>query len=104
MIGKDVFGTGDTTMPKTRGINAYIESLGHGGHGDALWILYLDAQGFDDSFNDTTEEIDHKLLLFSASLCQFVCYNSFGALDSRVFERLASLKGLLPEGMAESGL
>jgi hypothetical protein len=56
----------------------------------------MDIQGFDNSFNDNTEEIDLQLLLFAVSLCQIVMYNSFGALDSKIFERVANLSNYLP--------
>lgn len=31
------------------------------------------------------------------STCKLIFYNSFGALESTVFERLSSLRSLLPE-------
>jgi hypothetical protein len=37
-----------------------------------------------------------QLLCFAVIVSKIVMYNSFGALDSKVLQRLASLNGLLP--------
>lgn len=59
----------------------------------------MDVQGFDDSFNAGDEEIDIRLLSLLISICKVVMYNSFGALDSKIFERIASVCKSLPENL-----
>ena len=46
-------------MPKTKGINAYVEEVvneraerSEKADRGGVWKVYIDVQGFDDSFND----------------------------------------------------
>lgn len=56
ITGKNIFPTSSTTMPKTKGINAYIEEVvnerAEKADRGGVWKVYIDVQGFDDSFND----------------------------------------------------
>lgn len=55
IIGAEKFETNNTTMPKTRGVYAYFEQI-KGHHNPAQHYMFMDVQGFDNSFSDEGEQ------------------------------------------------